>query len=498
MGNTLTTYKTNMIQLLLSDISASNNHYYVFASHPQSWLDENVPPGTTESLKDSVIESQSKMIFGKRVEALDVRLLTKRHDWQPGTVYAQYSAEEDISNSNFYVITDERKVYKCLFNADGAQSLFKPVISQNLPFTLLDGYVWKYMFTVSVADLGKYGTSDYIPVTANSDVTDAATDGIDIINVMATGNNYLTVHEGLIQSVSNTTLFRIENSASSADNFYAGSSFYMKSGPGQGGIAIVKNYYANTSGRWCLLETPLLNVQSSTSQYYIAPRVKIDGDGTGAVAISRVTDNKLSAVTVINPGTGYTRASVSIVANTYHGAGANVVASISPIGGHGYDLASELFCDAAAIHTVFAQGETGKAPTDVTYRRTGLLKNPIVANTVDEVYSANSFSRVFKCSISPAVTFERGDEIYGLTSGATGIVINSNNTSLSLVGDNHFQPSETITSVQHPNLITQISSVASVGDIDPKRSNILYINNSSPVQRANTQTETIKLVLKLQ
>lgn len=67
----------------------------------------------------------------------------------------------------YYVITDEYKVYKCLGNASGALSTIKPssTDTSNLtPSPLADGYIWKYMFTISTNDIERFYTTSWVPI----------------------------------------------------------------------------------------------------------------------------------------------------------------------------------------------------------------------------------------------------------------------------------------------------------------------------------------------
>jgi hypothetical protein len=98
-------------------------------------------------------------------------------------------------------MTDEYNVYKCLFNAGATASTTKPTGVSTSPFTTADGYIWKFMYTVTTAKALKFLTNDYIPVqTLTSDggedqwdVQAAAVDGgIHVVKVTAGGSGYAT------------------------------------------------------------------------------------------------------------------------------------------------------------------------------------------------------------------------------------------------------------------------------------------------------------------
>jgi hypothetical protein len=141
------------------------------------------------------------MFGAKRVTSSDVTHAIPRYDWTSGTVYIYYDDQDTnlIESDNFYVVTDEYNVYKCLWNVNGAASTTKPTGTSTSPFTTADGYIWKYMYTVTTAKAIKFLTTSYIPVqTLTADggesqwaVQAAAVDGgIHVVRVTAGGSGY--------------------------------------------------------------------------------------------------------------------------------------------------------------------------------------------------------------------------------------------------------------------------------------------------------------------
>ena len=79
---------------------------------------------------------------------------------------APSSKSQQLETTNFYVVTDDYNVYKCLDNNNGAVSTVKPISTSLDPFSdPADGYVWKYMYTIPVNLRTKFMDSNYIPVT---------------------------------------------------------------------------------------------------------------------------------------------------------------------------------------------------------------------------------------------------------------------------------------------------------------------------------------------
>lgn len=496
MGKILKNTKFALLENMAQEIAEGVETYYVFASNPEPWVDDNTPPATFESVSDSIFETQQKMLFGKRLKVNDGRFLTKRYGWVSDKVYTQYEdTDPNIFDKNFYVITDENKVYKCLYNKNGALSKIKPTLTQTAAFTTSDGYRWKYMFSVTPSDMNRFSTVDYIPVTPDATVISAAQSGLDVIEIINGGANYRTFVKGSIQAQANTSVFQIDNYASPDNDFYRDSAFYVESGPAAGALRVISSYESNSSGNWVTVANAIPGIVPSLSKYSIAPHVFIRGDGNGAIAVAEVSNSySISTVTILATGNGYSRATATIVANTAFGSGANLVVRIPPPGGHGSNPYYELGADAFGVSVQFANNEGSTIQTESEFRRYGLLKNPKYRTSASR-YDANTFSQVFKCQVSPQTVFDKNEIVNGDTSGARGVVIHSNTSVLMMVGDKTFANSESITSETGKH--ASISTILSYGDIDQSSSTILYINNTTPIERANTETETVQLIVQL-
>jgi hypothetical protein len=489
-------YKYSEVKNFIDHVSSNTDQYYVFASHPTPWPNESFPPAPFESVDDSIYDTQAQMLFGKRVFERDVKPSTKRYTWQPDIVYDQYSnLDINLFDKQFYVITDERKVYKVLSNNVGKPSTIKPVLTQNSAFKTSDGYMWKYMYSVNETQMREFSTPGYMPVVANTNVQDSAKAGIDYIEVFSSGRNYLTYVTGTVQSVLSANCIQIDNFASDDNDFYNLSSIYITAGPGVGTLREITRYVSNTTGNFVYLNNYIADIAPVISKYRIAPTIQVVGDGSGAKAICQVSNNYgITNVTIIATGTGYTRASVRVVANSAYGQGANLISYVPPPGGHGANPIYELGVDALVIRSNFTKNEANGIPTELSYRRYGLLKNPN-RFTDNAPWSANTFSSVLKIETTPTTTYDVGEQLQGDKTGSLGSVAFSNSTVTFLVGDKSFANAEIIRSLSS-NVVTAISSVDTYGDIKPGSSDILYFNNTIQVPRSNTTSETVKIVYK--
>jgi hypothetical protein len=97
-------------------------------------------------------------------------------------------------------VTSGKSVYKCLSNANSTASTVEPTsVNPNYTTSTADGYLWKYMYTLSDVELLRFTTSNYVPVKTlllddNSlqwRVQETAVDGaIDAIFVTDAGGSY--------------------------------------------------------------------------------------------------------------------------------------------------------------------------------------------------------------------------------------------------------------------------------------------------------------------
>lgn len=454
MSNITTKYFSKKIATALIN-ELSNNVYYYALGRYLPWANESSPDTAVDTVK-AINDFKRTIIAGKRIKPTDILNLVVRHNWISGTVYAQYDdTDPNLYDKSFYVINSTEKVYKCLFNNGGAVSLTEPTLVQLDKFQTADGYIWKYMYSLSSANNTKFSSGSYIPVEPNTAVSSAASNGsIDVILNTNPGSGYTGYISGTIKSVVSNTLFSIESlSTLSVDNFYYNSSaFYIINGTGEGQLTVVSNYVVNSSGHFVYTQTPLNSPQLDlTSEYRIAPQVSVSGDGSGAKAICTVNASasySIDTLSVISSGSGYSYANVSIVSNPSYGSGAQARAIIPPWGGHGYDAANELGSKLVGFSTFFVNSESNTISTEVSFRQGALITGPAkfatpdayktfnantgVSNTTDLIYIAGANTH-FRYGDRVTYIVDAGNTaVGGLSNGFSYYVNFSNSSSLSL------------------------------------------------------------------
>jgi hypothetical protein len=173
-------------------VGQENNFIYTFIGKSLPWDDEDSPPVPSDWIQ-AEIGAYDNMQYLKRVIANDVYQVIRRIDWKISSVYSPYKHNSvlfDPANEEypFYVVTDDWNVYKCIGNAQGKPSLFKPTGKAKNIFATSDGYLWKYIYTVT-SDVYKFNTNEYIPVKATGS-TGSTDYGIDYIELTEKGTGY--------------------------------------------------------------------------------------------------------------------------------------------------------------------------------------------------------------------------------------------------------------------------------------------------------------------
>lgn len=405
-----------------------------FAGDPTTGTDIS-PPGNANSLGERN-DAWRNAIGGKLLEPRDVYHVFKRIDWVHNTVYKPYADNVDIHDGtyNFYVLTDENNVYKCLDNNSGSPSTTKPTGTSTSIFTTAeDNYVWKFIFKVT-EDSRKFLNLEYIPckyVTEREEnetlsqynVQTSAIDGsIDFLGLTGTNAtywNFVTQADDVACEVispnpsdvgPNGHLKEVDNQVE-LDDFNGMNDFWVKVaypsnhnpaddldwsanegyamyihsglGPEVGQLRKIVNHVAGDNGALLKLDAPLgaaLNVGVNASKYVISPHIVINGDGENATA--RTTcglDGKITKATIVNRGEKYRNASVSFITDSQGESVPTIVPHISPVGGHGANPIVDFNASQVMINVKMDGEEGGDFLIGDDIRQYGLIKNPTIS-----------------------------------------------------------------------------------------------------------------------
>jgi hypothetical protein len=184
----------NAEQFIEAFDEAANTTMYLYIGGTTPFSNDLSPPTPTNSTANIEFIPWRDTIAAKRIQPTDVVHVIDRYNWTSNTVYDQYDdTDTDLLDDDFYVLTDEFNVYKCLNNNNGGASTIKPTGTSTTIFTTADGYTWKYMYTISTSDALKFLSNDYMSVRTNSTVSSAAVDGaIEVIRLVSGGSSYVS------------------------------------------------------------------------------------------------------------------------------------------------------------------------------------------------------------------------------------------------------------------------------------------------------------------
>lgn len=306
---------------------------------------------------------------------------------------------DSIEGSKFYVLTNERNVYKCLDNNGGAPSTIKPFSTSNVPFTTSDGYKWKYMYTIPNSLINKFVSISDIPVTTAIKNAYYSNGSINAVQILSYGSNYqpgdqlVVLGDGSLRdNVYKVLSITIDNPGSGytvapainvslpypdAFDFVASTSFasgdYVKTSEGK----IYEVVTSGTTGLTAPIHTsPTVVPNGTTTMKFVGlaidatatitdggvsdielegivgyvnilsvgsgydplnpPEVVINGDGVGATAVAEVTAaGYISRIVITNRGSGYVAGTTTATIDAPV-SGTQAVLSVDVYQGYGY------------------------------------------------------------------------------------------------------------------------------------------------------------------
>lgn len=184
-------FRLTNAESFINNLQNSSN-YYLVIGRPYAWADDLTAPNPIDA-SSSWPKYWKESMAAKRIQSSDVIQSTLRYNWTSGTVYTQYDSTINLNGLQYYILTSDYNVYKCINNNNGAASTVMPTSTGNTIVQTADGYLWKYMYTLSQAEVLKYLTYDYIPVKTNATVASAAINGgVHNVKVVDGGVGYTT------------------------------------------------------------------------------------------------------------------------------------------------------------------------------------------------------------------------------------------------------------------------------------------------------------------
>lgn len=387
--------------LATSIINDTDNYYFFIADHTDHANSQLQP--LNDNISNNTVWPYRNMIEGKYIDPTTICPVINYIPYKSNFVFTMYDDQVNLAGLPYYCVVNAASffhVFKCIYNNNNANSTFQPNFGDisgantNI-YQTSDGYIWKYMYTVTSNQVKQFATPAYFPVFPNTTVQSGAVCGaIDAVLIQNPGtgyNNYITgTFQGPDLRIGGvTTIYQISNLTTSAVNgFYTGCLIYLNSGTGMGQFANVIDYFCNSNGNYISIDQAFATPPLNGTTYQIYPSVVITGQGTqtiNAIAmglVNSLASNSIYDVQMIQTGAGYHFGTAVAVANAVVGVltQANLRPILSPPGGHGFNPAKELGSNSFEISVTLSNSETNTILTTNKFQQIGIIKNPMFAN----------------------------------------------------------------------------------------------------------------------
>ena len=405
MAEILTTkYKNDNVRLFYQDLQ--DNDYYVFVSSIATDALTRIDAVNSGYSKNEFLENT---LFGKKIFNSDVKFMIKFYPWQKDTVYTQYDDTVNLEGTNFYAVVEpnnndsgDYRVYKCLSNNNGEPSTTPPnynPVTVNQIYRTADGYVWKYMYVLTQPEFEAYNASGYIPLVGNFEIDPSANAnnvivGSEISDIFVTNPidnaGYPHVDSGIIAGPpgNDGTMLLRSDFLNDIANYYSGMTIYCNTPSNVSYVYEIDTYtWNNTTDRATIkvVGDPKGDGVVINSTFRIVPTIKIQGDGTGAVAIPRVVNGTIKSIELLETGTGYHNITATVVDPLYDfdpddanslDVRAVLRPILSPVGYHNYNLIDELHCHHVLLYGYITETNNNNIGKTNTYSHIGIVKNP--------------------------------------------------------------------------------------------------------------------------
>ena len=487
----------NATQFFESFSEAAANKYYMligkatpFTAATSGGTDSSPPTPVDDVSSEFYIWDQT--IAGKNISSSDISRVLPRRDWANSTTFDMYddtisssntttSGATNLYDSTFFFRTSDNRVYKVLDNNGGtAYSGSEPTSESTSPFAS-GGYILKYMYKITASEQTKFLTTDFMPVSTDSTVSAAATDG-KIESLVVTGGSGYT----------NGTYY----AAVHGDGANAGTS---------SGAVIRITVASNAIQSFGLTAGTDTTINSGGSGYTF---------GT------------------VNLGSGFTFSDASLSsASAMGGSGGSIRVVISPKEGHGDDAVEELGGHYVMMNTLIIGAErddlltgndfrniaiavdptdfgTSTVATDSTIRQTYALKlassglsGTFTADEKNTQASTGAVGKVVEWDSSLSILYyqqERYGDFGTVSSSGAYIAFSGANAvtgaDSSATGTPDADADSAVT-LANGQSITFTNGYANP-ELEPDSGNIIYNENRSPISRATDQTEDIKIIVE--
>lgn len=424
----------SVLQSIYDGALTKSSRYFYYVGRNTNELTD-----TPEQTYSYELITRKNIAFVKQLSVNDISFVVRRIDWATGIIYDMYDDSVEMEELDFYVMTGEYNVYKCIFNNGGTASTVMPTGSDEESQTYADGYIWKFMYNIPVALRNKFMTSDYIPVMISLTNQFYSNGSIETVTIQNGGTGYTTATATIagdgsfaaitpIISGGQITGYTIDNPGYDytwADIVITGNGTDAELIPNLS-IGDINTLQANVEMLAVNGSIEAVKMITNGSDYTTAT-VTIIGDGTGATATATISSGQITKIIMNSIGSDYTWATIII---TGDGTGATARPIISPKGGHGKNAVNELFADKLMFIATLSSEKNQGITVANEFRQVGIIKNITEYNSASK-YRFTTGSACFKITgtINTSL-FPINSILYRSTTGKRFIVVESETNSL--------------------------------------------------------------------
>jgi len=442
------TLKRQIARDFFDQFQNNTANYYVGVGRSEQWDSSETVPTPTNN-PETQVDFRDGLQAIKKMQGSS--LVVPRNNWSNGRIYSQYDDRLAGYPSNpYYIKTENNQVYVCLEVGRNKQGVAQPSTvmptgSNNHSFRTADGYVWKFLYTISASDAEDFMSSNFMPVKQQG-ATDSNSTGIEL--------KQRAIQENAVQNEVLSIII--------------------------------------TSGGTGYTSVPTVTITSPTGTGASATAAIDSATGT----VSRIQIDPDSST--LAHGSNYTTAQVSITGGGGTGAKARAVLPFADSG-----VGSDPRVDLKAASVMFQckiEGTDSNFITGQDFRQVGLIKNPLKSSDAT-LFTANTGNALDHMTLSSTIAAFTNDKIIeGQTSLAQAYVdyIDSNKLyyhQTDATGFVAFQDGEVIDETNGAGQGV-IDSAVVQAEVDNQSGDLLYIDNRSPVSRTTTQSEDIKIIIQ--
>ena len=517
---------------------------YLFYGRPYDFDSPNTGPlpEPIDSISDDASIRKAIMAL-KLIRPEDVTLAIRRIEWTSGTKFDQYSNLIDLEDKDYYAfVKSQNKLYICLDNNNGATSDTEPNRDSADPFTTADGYKWKLLIDYNSSVIRKFSATTHLPLPIKgSEQIKVSTTGGQIERLELTDDSPETIDytdaspllsevpffikgDGDDVRTGRASFAGLQVNAStlvSATITEAGTGYYNDSTRGTVPVEfrLTDPSSANTESTPFKLAYGLatitngtitaLEVVNSGSGYPASGSLTIVQSSAIAYATLDGSGDRITSTVIEKPGANFRTATVVSIAgdavSDTEDADSYIQPIISPFGGHGSNLQSELSATSLFLN-IRVSSDTSEFTQTNDFRQIGIISNvkdTLGADIPDESIDATTSATLVAgagmefSSVSADAIIEGRDSLH--TANIVDLNETSTTTTMRYLNSqevpygNTFNNNEVVDFDSATGNGFTISNITKPA-IDIFSGDILFINNNTAIQRNAEQTETLNFI----